>query len=186
MLQVHYCLMYLSAGLSKLKGDSWWNGTAPWITMNNPEFSPVHIAAYRDFLSFLCHRENRWLWEVYMSCGVIFTLVMEIGFPFWCGRGCGLSLSPARSSAAPVIAVYMGLIVFSLFMSALLLCWMTPEAVRAVFARPPALLPKLRRTSAAAASRGQSREPGLRARRLGAGEFRIAGGRMTATERSHR
>jgi hypothetical protein len=42
------------------------------------------------------------------------------------------------------ISLYMGLHVFSLFMFALMLCWMTPDAIRRVFARPPARLPKLR------------------------------------------
>jgi hypothetical protein len=142
LLQVHYCLMYLSAGLAKLKGNSWWNGTAPWLTMNNPEFSPVHISWFRDFLTFLC--QHRTLWELYMNAGVIFTLVVEIGFPFlvW-GR-----LRPIFVAGAILlhlgIALNMGLIVFSLFMFALLLCWMPPEAIRRVFARPPANLSKLR------------------------------------------
>jgi hypothetical protein len=37
----------------------------------------------------------------------------------------------------------MGLVVFSLFMYALLLAWMPPDAIRRVFARPPARLPKI-------------------------------------------
>jgi len=141
LLQVHYCLMYLSAGLSKLKGNSWWNGTAPWFTMNNPEFSPVHISWFREFASFLC--QNRVLFEAYMSAGVVFTLALEIGFPFavW------TRLRPWFVGGAILlhlgIALNMGLIVFSLFMFALLLAWMTPEAIRSVFCRPPAQLPKV-------------------------------------------
>jgi hypothetical protein len=144
ILQVHYCFMYLSAGLAKLKGPSWWNGTAPWATMNNPEFSPVHITWFRDFLSFLCQPEHRFLWEAYMNFGVIFTLAVEIGFPFcvW------TRLRPIFVAGAILlhlgIALNMGLHVFSLFMFTLLLCWMTPEALRRVFARPPVLLPKVR------------------------------------------
>jgi hypothetical protein len=141
MLQVHYCFMYLSAGLAKLKGPSWWNGTAPWYTMNNPEFSPVHILWFRDFLGFLC--QNKWLWEIYMSAGVVFTLIVEIGFPFcvW------TRLRPVFVAGAILlhlgIALNMGLHVFSLFMFALLLAFMTPEAIRRVFARPPTRLAKV-------------------------------------------
>jgi hypothetical protein len=141
MIQVHYCLMYLSAGLSKLKGNSWWNGTAPFYTMNNPEFSPVHILWFRDFVSFLC--QHKWLWEAYMSVGVVFTLVVEIGFPFcvW------TRLRPVYIAGAILlhlgIALNMGLHVFSLFMFALLLAFMTPDAIRRVFARPPARLAKI-------------------------------------------
>jgi hypothetical protein len=142
LLQVHYCFMYMSAGLSKLKGPSWWAGTAPWFTMNNPEFSPVHITMFRDFVTFLC--EHRMLWEIYMSAGVIFTLVVEIGFPFcvW------TRLRPVFIAGAILlhlgIAINMGLHVFSLFMFTLLLAWMTPESIRRVFARPPANLKKVR------------------------------------------
>lgn len=141
LLQVHYCLMYLSAGLSKLKGQSWWNGSAPWFTMNNPEFSPVHISWFRDFVSFLC--QDRWVFEFYMTAGVIFTMIVEIGFPFcvW------TRLRPWFVAGAILlhlgIALNMGLIVFSLFMFALLICWMTPESIRRVFCRPPAQLPRV-------------------------------------------
>ena len=135
-LQVHYCLMYLSAGLSKLKGQSWWNGTAPWGTMTNPEFSPLYIEPFVKFLTWLCQTENRWLWETYMSSLVVFTLTLEIGFPFlvW------TRLRPLFVAGAILlhlgIAIYMGLIVFSLFMMALQLCWMTPAAVKRVFGDP--------------------------------------------------
>jgi hypothetical protein len=141
MIQVHYCLMYLSAGLSKLKGNSWWNGTAPWYTMNNPEFSPVHITWFRDFVSFLC--QHKWLWETYMSVGVVFTLALEISFPFivW------TRMRPVAVAGAILlhlgISLNMGLHVFGLFMFALLLAFMTPEAIRRVFARPPARLAKV-------------------------------------------
>src|SRR5262249_34492620 len=77
LLQVQYCFMYLSAGLSKLKGDSWWNGTAPWLCMTNPEFSPLHIDLFRRALVWLCQDENRLLWEVSMNVTTVFTLVIE-------------------------------------------------------------------------------------------------------------
>ena len=129
--QAHYCLMYLSAGLAKLKGQSWWNGTAPWGTMTNPEFSAAVHQLFVSFLHWLCQSENRWLWEAYMSSIVVFTLTLEIGFPFlvW------TRVRPIVVAGAILlhlgIAIYMGLIVFSLFMMALQLCWMTPTAVSA-------------------------------------------------------
>jgi hypothetical protein len=145
LLQTHYCLMYLSAGLSKLKGDAWWNGTAPFSCMSNPEFCPLHIAYYRDLMVWLCQDGNRWLWEGYMSATVIFTLFTEIGFPFlvW------TRMRPVMVTFAILlhmgIALNMGLIVFSLFMFTLLLgAWMPGSAVRWIFARPPARLPKVR------------------------------------------
>jgi hypothetical protein len=135
--------MYLSAGLSKLKGNSWWNGTAPWYTMTNAEFSPLHLPAFRNLLVWLCQDQHRWLWEGYMSAMTVFTLCLEIGLPFlvW------TRLRPVMVCGAILlhlgIALNMGLIVFSLFMFTLLLCWMTPAAIRTVFARPPGRLPKV-------------------------------------------
>jgi hypothetical protein len=143
LLQVQYCLMYMSAGMSKLKGNSWWTGTAVWYTMTNPEFSPLHIPLFRNVLVWLCQDENRWLWEGYMNVMNVFTLGLEIGLPFlvW------TRLRPIWIFGAILlhmgIALNMGLVVFSLFMFALLLAWMPPDAIRRVFARPPGRLPKL-------------------------------------------
>src|SRR5207253_9395274 len=80
LLQVHLCIVYLASGLSKLQGTSWWNGTAIWGTMANPEFSPVHWGIYRDVLVYLC--KNRYLWELVMNTAGVVTLVFEIGFAF--------------------------------------------------------------------------------------------------------
>jgi hypothetical protein len=144
LIQVHYCMMYLSAGLSKLKGESWWSGTAVFYTMTNPEFSPLHLSPYRELLAWLCQNEHRWVWEGYMTVTAIFTLFLEIGLPFlvW------TRLRPVMVAGAILlhtgIALNMGLIVFSLFMFTLMLgAWMPPGAVRRVFARPPAKLPKI-------------------------------------------
>jgi hypothetical protein len=143
LLQVQYCIMYLSAGLSKLKGNSWWNGTAPWYCFTNPEFSPLHIPFFRYGLVWLCQDDHRWLFEIIMSSMSVFTIALEIGLPFliW------TRLRPVMIIGAILlhtgIALNMGLVVFSLFMFTLLLAWMTPDAIRRVFARPPSRLPKV-------------------------------------------
>ena len=46
MLQVHVCFIYMAAGLSKLLGPSWWDGTAVWGTLANPEFAPMQSGLY--------------------------------------------------------------------------------------------------------------------------------------------
>ena len=33
LIQVHLCVIYLFAGLSKLQGQSWWNGNAVWLAI---------------------------------------------------------------------------------------------------------------------------------------------------------
>lgn len=144
LIQLQYCFMYMSAGMSKLKGPSWWNGTAPWYCVTNPEFSPLHIGPFYKLIVWLCQDENRIIWEVYMNVVDVFTLVLEIGLPFlvW------TRLRPLMIFGAIMlhlgIALNMGLIVFSLFMFTLLLAWMPPAAIRRVFARPPKRLPALK------------------------------------------
>jgi hypothetical protein len=133
LIQVQYCMMYLSAGLSKLKGGNWWTGTAPWYCLTNPEFSPLHIPFFRDGLYLICQDRFRWLWEIMMTSLDIFTLVLEIGLPFlvW------TRLRPIMVLGAILlhlgIALNMGLVVFSLFMFTLLLAWMPAGAIRRLF-----------------------------------------------------
>ena len=119
----------MASGMAKLKGSTWWGGTAIWYTIANPEFSPVVFGPYRWGLTFLA--EHRLLWELAMSGGVIFTFLVEIGFPFlvWFPR-----LRPFMLVGAILlhtgIATFMGLTVFSIFMMVLLMSYIPPAVVR--------------------------------------------------------
>src|SRR5262249_54056114 len=53
LMQIHFCIIYLASGLSKLQGPAWWNGNALWGTMANYSFAPMHWPAYLAFLKFL-------------------------------------------------------------------------------------------------------------------------------------
>lgn len=129
LMQVHFCIVYLSSGLSKLQGGAWWNGTALWGTMANPEFAPLHLEWYEGFIVFLCR--NRWLWELVMASGVVFTLVMEIGFPFlvWDRRIRWLMVLGAVLLHMG-IAMTMGLMTFGLMMLSLLASFVPAETIR--------------------------------------------------------
>jgi hypothetical protein len=132
LMQVHFCFIYLAAGLSKLLGGSWWSATALWWTLANYEFTPLRFAFYEDALRWLCR--HRWLWEVVMTGGVFYTLVLEISFPFlvWGRRTRGLMLLGAVLLHTG-IALTMGLIGFGLFMLTLVLSFVPAEAVRLPF-----------------------------------------------------
>ena len=129
LLQVNLCIIYLASGLSKLQGVAWWRGQAIWGTLANYEFSPMHFGPFVALMKFLC--ENRWLWEICMTTGVAFTLIMEIGFPFliwvrplrWVFLGMAVMLHTG-------IAVFMGLNTFSLMMLGLLLSFVPVETIR--------------------------------------------------------
>jgi hypothetical protein len=127
LLQVNLCIVYLASGLSK-RGPSWWNGTAVWGTLANYEFSPMHFAPYLAFLRFLS--ENRWLWEIFITGGVVFTLFLEISFAFliWVRplRWVMLTMAVMMHTG---IAIFMGLNTFSLMMMGLLLSFVPLDTI---------------------------------------------------------
>jgi hypothetical protein len=129
MVQIHFCFIYAASGLSKLKGNAWWNHTAMWFTVVNPEFSPTVFRPYMWLMSHIV--EHRWLVEIMMSIGAVYTLFLELGFPFLIWRP---RLRPYMLIAAILlhtgIAVLMGLTVFGLFMMTLLMSYIPPETVK--------------------------------------------------------
>ena len=38
LINVHMCIIYFFAGIAKLRGDSWWDGTAMWRAFANLEY----------------------------------------------------------------------------------------------------------------------------------------------------
>ena len=58
LIQLHLVLIYAMAGLSKLQGPSWWNGTAIWKTMTTGEFARfdfTFLAAWPILVNVLTH-----------------------------------------------------------------------------------------------------------------------------------
>lgn len=58
LLQVHVAILYLFAGLSKLKGQSWWTGDAVWLGAANYEYqsgSLEWLAWHPHLVNFLTH-----------------------------------------------------------------------------------------------------------------------------------
>jgi predicted DCC family thiol-disulfide oxidoreductase YuxK len=58
LIQLHVVVIYGMAGLAKLQGPSWWNGTALWKTMTTGEFVTVDftgLASWPMFVNLLTH-----------------------------------------------------------------------------------------------------------------------------------
>lgn len=129
LIQLNFCLIYFASGSSKLLGSSWWNGTAPNRFLLNYSFAPFDVTAYTWFIKFLA--DHRPLWELACAGGVIYTLILEIGFPFlvWNRRTRWVMVS-GSILLHTMIALLMGLVTFSLMMLALVLAFVPPEAVR--------------------------------------------------------
>ncbi|MCC6507695.1 MAG: HTTM domain-containing protein [Pirellulaceae bacterium] len=43
LLQLHLCIIYMFGGLSKMRGDLWWEGSAMWWSIVNYEYQSLNI-----------------------------------------------------------------------------------------------------------------------------------------------
>jgi hypothetical protein len=63
LIQVHMCVIYLFAGLGKLQGASWWDGTAMWLSLANYEYQSVDmtwLGHWPWLINFLTHVTVFW------------------------------------------------------------------------------------------------------------------------------
>jgi len=65
LMQVHFCVIYIYAGLSKLQGPAWWSGEAVWPAFANREYQAIDmtwIAWYPWIAELATHATI--IWEV--------------------------------------------------------------------------------------------------------------------------
>lgn len=43
LTQVHFCVIYIYSGLSKLQGPAWWSGEAVWLAFSNLEYQSIDM-----------------------------------------------------------------------------------------------------------------------------------------------
>jgi len=73
MIQIHMCIIYAAAGLTKLQGNTWWEGTAIWYVLMIDELALIDFR----WLATL----NDGLIQTLCGLATTGTLVFEIGFP---------------------------------------------------------------------------------------------------------
>jgi len=128
LIQVHFCFIYMAAGLSKLKGDGWWNGAAFWDVMISPEFTLMKYQWFEEFVRKIASIKP--LYHTITMFGVWFTWGLEISFPFlvW------TRLRPLMVWMGVLlhagIGMLMGLNVFELYMMTMLLVFFPPGVIR--------------------------------------------------------
>ena len=123
LIQVHICVIYLCAGLSKLQGETWWNGTAIWCVLMTSDVVPfdLHWLGYLNNLGL----------AIIIETATAATLIFEISFAFlvW-----NRLLRPLVLLAALIlhlgIGVVMGLGAFSAAMLTGCLAFVPPDLVR--------------------------------------------------------
>ena len=135
-IQIHFCVIYMAAGLSKLLGSTWWSGTALWLCWANYEFAPFQFGLYQPFLIWLT--QHRYLWELAASGSVIFTLIMELGLPIliWLPKFRWLMIIGAVMLHTG-IAMSMGLTTFGLLMLCMLFAFVPLDTVERLLAKIP-------------------------------------------------
>ncbi len=63
LVQVHMCIIYLFAGLSKLQGTAWWNGEAMWLAFSNLEYQSADmtwLARFPWLINLITHTTVMW------------------------------------------------------------------------------------------------------------------------------
>ncbi|AZZ36785.1 hypothetical protein CIK05_08275 [Bdellovibrio sp. qaytius] len=104
LLQIQLFTIYAYTGFEKLKGSTWWDGTALWTVLVNPQFTSFDLLFLKDF-------------PIFFAVGTFVTIIFEVYFwvmvsnkktrPLWLVMGVGFHL---------MIGVLLGLMSFSLVM----------------------------------------------------------------------
>lgn len=141
MIQLHMCVIYLFAGLGKLQGVTWWDGSAVWESVANLEYQSLDmtwLAHWPRLITLMTHVTV--FWELFY--------IVLVWHRAW---------RPAVLASAVVvhggIALAMGMITFGLIMLVGNAAFLSPRFVRAALA-------KFGIRSTAPQSRSERREPG--------------------------
>ena len=123
LVQFQICIIYAYSGFEKLKGNTWWDGTALWTVFANPQFSEYD-------LKFLSHFP--WLFAV----GTFVTVIFEIYFS-------AAMLNPALRKYGLLtglffhlsIGILLGLMPFSFVMLSTYFLFLKPEEITNYFGK---------------------------------------------------
>lgn len=117
LLQVHLCVIYLFGGLAKVRGETWWDGSAMWNAVANLE--------YQSFdMTFL----GRAPWLLSMLALVVLfweTFYCALVWPRW-SRPIVLILAFLVHAG---IGLALGMLTFAAAMITLNVCFLDPDSV---------------------------------------------------------
>lgn len=94
LLQLHLCVIYLFGGLSKARGETWWDGTAVWYAMAIYEYQSIDMTWMSRYPAVISALSNATLfWEVFY-CALVWPRVTR---PFVLAVAFGVHASIAAS-----------------------------------------------------------------------------------------
>ncbi|MCS6865805.1 MAG: HTTM domain-containing protein [Gemmataceae bacterium] len=128
LIQVHFCFIYMAAGLSKLKGAAWWTGTATWDVMVNPEFSLMQYPWYENAMRAVMSIKP--IYHAFIIGGSWFTLFIEIAGPFLLWTRLRWLIMFLATIMHAIIGVMMGLNLFELLMIIMILAFVPDGVIR--------------------------------------------------------
>jgi hypothetical protein len=120
LIQCHLCVIYLFGGISKMRGQMWWDGSAVWYAVANLEyqsFDLTWLVRYPLMISALTHLTV--FWETFY-CVLI-----------WPRRTRPLMLLLAVAVHGG-IALFLGMVTFGLAMLIANLAFVSSESVSAM------------------------------------------------------
>ncbi len=104
LMQVHMCIIYLFGGISKMRGEMWWDGSAVWYAIANLEYQSLDVTwlvHYPWLIALLSHVTV--FWETFY-CFLVWPRLT---------RPLTLALAVAVHGG---IALFLGMITFGLAM----------------------------------------------------------------------
>ena len=121
LIQLHLCLIYLVAGLAKLKGAAWWSGVAFWGAIGNLEYQTLDMTWLVD-------------WPMVVSLLTVAALAWEISYAalVWHRWTRPLVLAFGVMVHAG-IAVCFGMMTFGLAMIVANIAFVSPRVIRSLF-----------------------------------------------------
>jgi uncharacterized membrane protein YphA (DoxX/SURF4 family) len=118
LFQLHLCVIYLFGGLSKARGQMWWDGTAFWYAVGNYEYQSIDmtwLVKYPRLFTAMTHATL--FWEVFY-CALIWPRLTR----------------PITLATAVIvhggIALFLGMITFGSMMIAANMIFVEPEVFR--------------------------------------------------------
>lgn len=123
LIQLHMCVIYFFAGISKLQGPSWWDGSALWGAVGNYEYQSIDMT---------------WMasWPLLISSMTHITVLWELSYPALVWPR--LTRPLVIFVAVPLhmgIALFLGMPTFGLIMLVGNMAFVSPWLLRAVVKR---------------------------------------------------
>jgi hypothetical protein len=118
LLQVHMCVIYLFGGIAKMRGETWWDGSALWYAFAQLEYQSIDMtwtAQHRWLLGLFTHVTV--FWETFYC----FLVWPKLTRPLCLAMAVGVHLG---------IAIFLGMKTFGLAMIIGNLAFVYPETVR--------------------------------------------------------